>query len=315
MSSEIRDEQNLVDKLDPIGKVGASGASDAEVFDVVASAPQEQLLPWEEAELPSRGLYYNWTSGVIRVRPWGANVDRILANQRMVQNGQALTTIFNVCCRFPDGFDVEDLIVGDQVFLLYYLRGITHGENYEFTVQCPDNDCKQHGIYNVNLTELSNNITWADPNLGEEPFRVVLPYLSERTGREFYVNVRFLRVSDVHDIRNTQSIGRRISGDNVRFKNQMYHQPTGMESADDTFLKNIERLVVSSMGVDDRFKIRHLIGNLHSSDLATIRDWLTNHTPGVDPSVEITCNSCANAFKVMLPITESFFRRTPARDV
>jgi hypothetical protein len=64
--------------------------TDAEIVEAITRAPQEQLIPWEEVSLPSKGLYYGWAAPVIRVRAWGAKVDKILATARMAQSGQSL---------------------------------------------------------------------------------------------------------------------------------------------------------------------------------------------------------------------------------
>jgi hypothetical protein len=304
--------------------------TNAEIVDAVLSAPAEKLIPWEDVELPSRGTYYNWTSGVISVRAWGIQVDKILATQRMTQSGQAIDYVLRECCKFPTGFDPTDLLVGDQIFLLYYLRGITHGHVYEFAARSPDTNKMNTYVFDMN--ELAQTITYADKSLGEEPFDVHLPVLSERLDRDFYVGVRFLRVRDTHQIaRNQRAVQRHTGSQVARVKQKQQtksvaqkrrealgrqQQGAGQASAatqqpipvDDTLTRNLESLITHVMGVPDRLKIRQLVANLHASDSAVIRTWLADHSPGIDTSVELTDPETSEVFTVPLPITETFFR-------
>ena len=301
---------------------------DAQIVDKIIQAPTEHILPWEDVELPSKGLYYDWPNGVIQVHPWGASVDKILATSRLAQTGQSINYLINSCCRFPGGFNPEDLLVGDQVFLLYYLRGITYGNIYEFIITCPNPQCQATSTHTADLNELAQTITWADESLGGEPFKVSLPFLSKTAGRDINVGIRFLRVRDSQIIaRNRRTLSRAVGGSSRakivqrqrRKKEWVPGDPVGGQQEheetfsqdiplDDTLTKNIEMVIVDVMGVQDRFKVRQFVEKLHSSDLATVREWLTDNTPGIMTQVEIGCPECGNEFRVMLPITEGFFR-------
>lgn len=301
-----------------IGKLAIpAGASPGEVLDIILHTPTEQLIPWEEAELPSRGAYYDWTTGVVSVRAWGAQIDKILATARLAQTGQSINMMLEHCCRFPEGFKPDQLLVGDQVFLLYYLRGITHGNIYEFIVKCTNPDCGSTGQYTADLNELAKTITWANPALGNEPFRVVLPHLSQQTGRNVDVGVRFLRVDDAQGMIRARKAQNRIAGmgTRARIRQQMSEPRSQVESVtlDDTIMQNLETIIVDVMGIADRFKIRQFVEKLHSTDLAVIREWLRDNSPGIDTQVDLNCAECSQEFRVMLPITESFFRPQDAR--
>jgi len=302
-----------------LSKMGKSGMSNEELVDSIIQIPEEQLIPWEECSLPSKGLYYNWTSGTIQVRAWGANVDKILATSRLAQSGQSIDYMLGSCCRFPEGFDPTQLLVGDQIFLLYYLRGITHGNIYEFMTTCPNPDCQTTGTFMADLNELAETIVWADESLGSEPFRVELPYLSDKLEREVWVSLRFMRVADSqYIIRQRRATNRVVGkGGRARVRRRQRPQPqqreqhevqTGHVDLDDSLMKNLETIVVDVMGVGDRFKVRDFVGKLHSTDLAVIREWLRDNSPGIDTQVELNCGECGQEFRVMLPITEAFFR-------
>jgi hypothetical protein len=235
-----------------------------------------------------------------------------MATSRLAQSGQSIDYILNECCQFPDGFDASQLLVGDQIFLLYYLRGITHGNIYEFVSTCPKPECQESGSYVIDLNELAETIIWANDSLGSEPFKVVLPTISEKVGREIWADLRFMRVSDSQFIirnRKLDTIGRSGRA-KVRKRQRTQPQVDHGEhiDLDDTLMRNLETIVMSVCGVRDKFKIKSFVEKLQSSDLAVIREWLRDNSPGIDTQIELNCASCGTPFKVMLPITEAFFR-------
>ena len=316
-----RQQEETVIGQTPVRKDGQlagliSGAtSNSDILDIITHASQEQLIPWEEASLPSKGIYYGWPTGVVEVRPWGANVDKIMATQRLAQSGQSIDYMIKECCRFPDGFDSADLLVGDQIFLLYYLRAATHGNIYEFIATCPS--CEEKTSHIVDLNELSSTITWAETSLGEEPFKITLPYYTRQFGREIYASVRFLRVKDTHLISRNKKARELMAGGRVQVQPrerrgrglppQRQMQPQNI-AIDDTLTKNLEALIVDAMGVTDRFKIKSFVEKMHSSDIAVIRDWLADNSPGIETNVKLACKGCGEEYLAALPITPSFFR-------
>jgi hypothetical protein len=304
----------------PLAEIVNDRMSNDDVLDAIIQAPDESIIPWEDIELPSKGLYYGWSSGVIQGRAWGINVDKILSTQRLAQTGQSIDHVLRACCRFPDGFDPQDLLVGDQIFLLYYLRAATHGNQYEFAIKNPATG--EESMHSADLNELSQTITWADKGLGPEPFKISLPYFSEQLGREVWVSVRFLRVRDVQNINKTKRAINKSQFSKVSMKkkrqdirnrmNESLQQNAGPEpvALDDTLTKHMETLIVDVMGNTERFKITEFMNKMHSTDSATIRDWLADHSPGIDTTVEVpdSNNDTGGSFQVSLPITEAFFR-------
>lgn len=320
MASELSQDTDRIGKIyQRVGKLSKkidSAMSQSDIIDSIVSTPTSEMIQWEDVELPSMGRYYNWTSGVIKVRPWGADVDEILATQRLIQTGQAIDMMLAKCCRFPDGFDPVDLLVGDQIFLLYYLRGITHGNMYDFAVQTPTNDTI---MTSIDFNELARTINWANPNLGPEPFKIPLECMSEQAGTAIWLRVRFMRVKDSQIISRQKKARAAITGNNsAKVKSRKEKMEHRLESnsmtrdqipIDDTLTQNLSRLVVSVMDdVTERFKIEQFVKRMHSSDIATVREWLADNSPGMETQVSVIDPSNDQEFKVMLPITESFFR-------
>lgn len=297
--------------------ISSPGESTEDFLDKLLQVPHDQLIPWEQCCLPSKGLYYDgdWGDGLIYVRAMGQQAEKILATSRLAKSGQSIDYLFRECCRFPEGFDPINLLLGDRVFLLYFLRGITHGNIYEFALTCPNQECQAVSTHVYDLNELSSTIKWANPSLGEEPFRIVLPYLTEISKRSVWVSVRFLRSYDSNDILARRKVKDKIvkSGNVARTRNirkgvDSIAQRRQTQQLDDTLSENLERVIVNIMGSDDPLKIRNFVSKMHAKDTATVREWLKDNTPGIDSSIIVTCPECNNEFTVELPITESFFR-------
>jgi hypothetical protein len=285
------------------------------LLDVIVSQQPTDLLPWEEVVLPSKGVYYGDAvpGGVVRVRAMGTYADKILATQRLAQSGQSIDYLFQHCVQFPGDFSPLDLLAGDRVFLLYVLRGITHDNNYEFMMKCPH--CEATNSYAYDLNNLASTVTGPDPSIGDEPFRVDLPYMSAMTGREIFVNVRFLRGRDITAMGQRQRFVKKIAPGKVT--NSGKPQPRGQRAVtqvDDTLVQNLNMLILGFCGKQvDPDKIAALVERMHSQDTATIREFIKNKSPGIDTTVEFQCKDCDGQIRTELPITESFFRPTNAR--
>ena len=305
-------EESQVNRIEShvsdLSNIAAPGDTNEEFLNKLLQASPEQLIPWEECHLPSKGFYYGWADGIVQVKAMGQVAEQILATQRLAQDGQSIEYLFRECCRFPGDFDPVDLILGDRTFLLYYLRGITHGNIYEFAITCTNPDCGSVSTHSYDLNELAQTILWADKSWGPEPFKVDLPYLSKATGREVWVGVRFLRTGDSYEMLARRKVKKKaIRPGGARNRPRGAVVP-GRQTLDDTINDNMEKIIVSVMGVTDPFAIRNFIPMMHSQDTATIREWLREHTPGIDTTIEVDCPDCSNTFVVELPITESFFR-------
>ncbi len=282
-----------------------SQATDREILDTIIAAPEDTLIPWEECTLPSKGIYYGWPDGVVKVKAMGQKAEKILATQRLAQSGQSIDYVFRECVKFPLGFDPADLLVGDRTFLLYFLRGITHGNEYEFIIECTNCDTPTSHVYDLN--NLASTIMWADETKGLEPFKVELPYLTQATGRSVWVELRHLRSYDLNEIINKRK------SKTVRNARKPGPRVSQEVPIDESATDSIERIIVSVMGVTDAGKIRAFIERLHAQDTATIREWAKENTPGIDSTVEIFCPSCGTDFTVDLPITSDFFRPAKKR--
>lgn len=281
-------------------------------LDEILSIPKENLIPWEKTTLPSKGVYYDGMvpNGIVEVRGWGIQTDKILATPRLAQSGQSINYVLENHVRLPNDFSHKSLLVGDRTFLLYYLRGITYGNEYEFLVECTDEECGNvwTEIYDLNL--LSKTIIEPNPQLKLEPFKVSLPYFSGITNADFWVNIRLLRGYDIDTMARKKRLDKKLRPTaRVRAKNRAQgKKQISKETLDQTIEQNLNMIIVDAMGDSDRRKIEELVSRMHARDTAIIREFLKDNSPGIDPSIEVVCPECDNTMTMDLPITESFFR-------
>lgn len=294
-----------------------AGQTNEDFVNNLLQASEEKLIPWEDCWLPSKGRYYNWPDGMVKVRAMGQTAEKILGTQRLAQSGQSIDYLFNECVKFPSGFQAEDLLLGDRIFLLYFLRGITHGNMYEFAITCPNQACGAVTTHQYDLNDLAQTVVVAKDGIGHEPFRVDLPWLSQATRREVWVGVRFLRAADANSMLAQRKVRKKLlaqpGGVKTRGSRSMSQMRGGSQQnqnqqLDDTISQNLEKIIVNVMGVGDIFTVRSFIEKMHAQDTAAVREWLRENTPGIDNTVAVTCPECGNEFTVELPITESFFR-------
>lgn len=271
-------------------------SSDSDVLDALINAPKDKLIPWESCVLPSHGAYYDGRipGGKVEVRAMGIQAEKVLATQRLAQSGESIDWLFKECVRFPDPeFDPLDLLVGDRVFLLFYLRGITHGNFYEFLVQCSDENCKHKCACEYDLNTIADTLTTPNYEIGDEPFKVVLPYFSKIVERDVWVKVRLLRGRDMQRMMQKHKFSKRA----------------GIATTiDQTVEENLSMVIVEAMGSKEPYKISSFIEKMHSLDTATVREFLRENTPGIDATIEVQCDECGNTMKTELPVTETFFR-------
>lgn len=311
-SEIVKDERPEV-KFERISGRKLNIPEGASVIDAIVSSPSDELRPWATVTLPSEGLFYEDSipGGVVRVRPMGMAADKILATQRLAQSGKSLDYLFKNCVDLPNGFDPLSLLAGDRAFLLYYLRGITHGNMYDFIIQCSNCEVRSELSYDLNNIE----VVWVNAGLGDEPFKIVLEYMSDMASKEVWAKVRFLRGYDLLKMTSQLKKNRRLKP-NKKFQ-QEQSGSVDMQVIDQTLADNLSALIVEigsgTETTSDRSTINKFVDRLHSSDHATIREFLNDNSPNINTEITVECEHCGHEMVMPLPVTESFFR--PQRQV
>jgi hypothetical protein len=288
--------------------VATESSGGKSIIDQLADSDPEELLQWEDFWLPSKGIYYNGRipEGKVQIKPMGLIADKIMATGRLVQTFQSIDWLFKHHVKLPEGFETSELLSTDRTFILFGLRGITHGNEYEFSITCTNDDCKRKSIHKYDLNELQNHIR--GPVHTSEPVHVTLPGLTKLSKQlnydgEIYADVRFLRGSDTRSLEQKRREYNNIRNKSVHAKNQKSEISLNQIIED-----NIKLAIVSINGDTDRRKIEQMVRKMTQSDTAAIRNVIENECPGLDTEIVIACPHCENEMEMELPITETFFR-------
>lgn len=287
------------------------------LLDKLVGHVQNSYISWEKVQLPSKGYYYDdkMPDGWLEVKPMGVDVDKMLTNQRLVANGELLNRVIEVCTKLPDDFNIREMLAGDFNFLLYHLRGITHGPEYEFVANCPS--CKTKNTFTFDLNVLSDTITWANNDYLEEPFEVRLPVLSETFGEDVCALVRMIRVDDIMKMARPgeDKVFDPVKRGNVSVRNKnktvIRNQQQNLEKIyEDNMRSQIVALTINGQRYDDKFKINSIINKMHQRDAAAISTFLEKVSPGIDTTLDVVCvnEDCKHEFGISLPFNENFFR-------
>lgn len=309
-------------ELDVISISGSTSPAAADSPSTPNSKPQQSINPldalrnsqtadWEPVDLPSLGVYYDsWETGMVQVKPMGIEAEKAFANRRKLANGSSVSNMLDECVILQNGMSTDELLIGDRTFLFYYIRGLTFGADYEFITTCKYCDHKFTAIYDMSELWSTRKAPMIDPQTGEylqEPFRLVLPDLSERLGVDINIGLRLLRHYDIANI--SKSINTRFG--EVRAHNRgMTKNPADVPiDPADQISQNLKMVITDVAGDDSEEAKDLLLSRITSVDTGAIRDFLKDITPGIDVMVEIPCPECGEVSVIELPITDSYFRK------
>lgn len=299
----------------------AQDAKNADIFSQLIDHAGSDYIPWERVDLPSGGIYYGdkMPGGFLEVKPMGVDVDKMLTNQRLIQSGQLLNKLIESCTRLPPNFSVREMLAGDFNYLLYYIRGITHGPTYEFSAECPH--CGTKNIYEFDLGLLQETIKVPNPNYPDEDSMVVeLPQISKTFGKQVFAMVRLIRVDDIMKMSQPDGgdhIYDPVEQGRVKIRNKKKSKGPEIKNNQQDLSKmyedNMKTQIVGFEVDGERFtdgRKAKLIDRLHQQDAAVIRDFIEEISPGIDTSLEITCvnKDCRKEATISLPWNENFFR-------
>lgn len=234
----------------------------------------------EPVQLPSRGLVYPENhpcrSGIIHVRPITTKEEEILATERLQRQGIALDMIMQRCIVTP-GIDTMDLVSGDRLMILFYLRAISYGPKYTFEVRMKsgDNQMVTTDVGKLKIRSLEDDFV--------EPYRVTI----DNTVYEMIL-----------------SRGRHEQ-DTIRARFRSRQNKNGVEVTPTQTLKNV---IISVNGDEDKKTVSDHIDNMVARTAHRLRKAIADINPGPILEEEVINDATGELEKVSVTITETFFR-------
>lgn len=235
---------------------------------------------WETFQFPSKAKFYEGIPPEVHVRPMTGEEEQILATPRFVKKGTAIDKIFQRCIR--ESINTRDMLSQDRNHLLIYLRGISYTPEYDVDIKCPSCDTRFSTTIDLNILTIEE----CPDDFGPESLAGYLP------ASGFYYKYKLSTGQDEQSISAYRDK-----------KIQMW----GDSSEDDTLLYRTVMLLEQIEGVSNKKELMVLLKRLPIVDVAHLRNEITEPPFGVDTEVEIICPSCAEEFKIELPMETDFF--------
>lgn len=244
-------------------------------------------LPGRTFELPSRGaLYHNGElgneTGEVHVHAMSALAEISLKNPDLLFNGKALNDVFAEC--IPEIKKVSELFGRDIDAIMYFLRLVTYGPQFEIEVKHSCENAKEHS-YSVNIEDMITSMKMLDPTTITETHTVELPN------------------------------GQIVILQPVRFKQmiELYHMNAGKKEFTEEDIKknvvfNLKSIIRSVDGITDSDMIEAWVKKLTTpyqnkitETIEVVNGW------GPDKNVSLTCKDCKGEMLVELPLNPIAF--------
>lgn len=244
-------------------------------------------IPVDAVPLPSAGKIYPPGHALhdakrVEFRAMTAREEDILMSRAYIKRGTVITELIKSCLT-DRSVDVNSMISGDRNALMIAIRVSGYGANYDPQFTCPN--CETMNQLNINLAELPIKPLDLEP---AEAFSNLFEFKLPKTGK--VVKYRFLTGEEEEKILKTIEIKKKkgIQNDNI--------VTTRLLSS-----------IVEIDGVSDKNQISRFVQYMPAIDSLALRKHIDENEPGVDMTVEFSCQNCEHVADITLPMGPSFF--------
>jgi len=242
-------------------------------------------MPTEhKVELPSRGYFYGGKlpGGNVTVRPMTTQEEKLLVGS---QDRLAIVDTVVERCLLTKSMPLDEYLLNDEFFMLLFIRNITYGANYSFTIKCPS--CGTSFNHEVKVPDGMKLTVLTEKD--KEPFECELPIAKKK------LSLRLLRVADEKEIR--------------RYTTQVLNRPGRGGDGDVAYTYRLARHIVKIDGEEiDSRKALELVDGMGGGDSLVLRNSIDAHDCGVELHLSLVCPRCEYLVERMLPFTAEFFR-------
>lgn len=216
--------------------------------------PDEYKVPFDVIELPSQGLLYKNKKASVKVEYLTAFDENILTSPNLLNNGKVLDVLIER--KVKDlGFDPKELLNGDRIAILLYLRTTGLGNEYNQMVFNKDSELVE-GI--IDLTTLKTKKLEVNPDENNE-FDFLLPSSNKK------IKFRLLTAKDDDEINEIDK--------------KSLEKNKGVSTLQTL---RLERSIMEIDGERDKMKISHTIKMLNLIDVRKLNKYITDIEPGID---------------------------------
>lgn len=220
--------------------------------------PDEYKVPFDVIELPSQGLLYKNKKASVKVEYLTAFDENILTSPNLLNNGKVLDVLLER--KVKDlGFDPKELLNGDRIAILLYLRTTGLGNEYNQMVFNKEGELVD-GI--IDLASLKTKKLEVTPDENNE-FDFILPNSNKK------IKFRLLTAKDDDEINEIDK--------------KALEKNKGISTLQTL---RLERSIMEIDGDRDKMKISHTIKLLNLIDIRKLNKYITDIEPGIDFKTE-----------------------------
>ena len=219
--------------------------------------PDEFKTPYDIVELPSQGLLYKNKKNKVKIEYLTAMDESILSSPNLSSNPTLMLDILLERKVKDLGFPVHDLLEGDRIALLIFLRASGLGEIHKQIVW--DEDLMAYIDGEVDLTKLKQKKLLIKPGEDGE-FEYVLPISTKK------IKFKFLTGKDEADISDSDESYMKRNGDKISNK----------------IIFRLEKSVTEFDGNRDKIFISNSLKKITIKDSRSLRKYMNENEPGLD---------------------------------
>lgn len=243
--------------------------------------PDEYRVPFDVIELPSQGLLYPGKKSTVKVEYLTTYDENIFSSPNLKNSGKILDVLLER--KIKDlGFDPIDLLDGDRMAILIFLRSTGLGNLYKQPIINPKTNKVEIG--EIDLTTLKNKTLDVSPDNNGE-----FDYVTD-SGKK--IKFRLLTGRDYNDIdvRN-QSILDRYQGD---------------DKISEEKTLTLERMITEIDGERDKMKLSRIIKILPPIETRKFTKYVNSIEPGINTNCMATTPG-GESVSTFLRIGRDFF--------
>lgn len=253
------------------------------------------LMPqFDLIELPSRGKYYEGIEVLekakLHVRPMTAVEEKIIDKFNSNTFFTAVNEIIDKCVK--EDIDVDDLTLGDRIFILLRIRTLSYGSTYEVKFKCPA--CEAEMPLTIDLARF--NPTYVNEDI-TEPFELVLPVSKAK------VKMILPRSGHIKESTDRSFADQKKSG--VFISPSVYQKALCCEE----FIFPESSEDAGYIVKQDNFQFMlGIMSRLNVNDARAIDDLFTEYDHGFIDPIQMNCPVCNEPFEQNIVLNWNFFR-------
>jgi len=218
--------------------------------------PEEYKVPYDVIELPSQGLLYPNKKNSVKIEYLTAMDENVLSSPNIIGSGKVLDVLIER--KVKDlGFTVDQLLEGDRLAIIVFLRTTAFGTEYKQAILNTKNDVVEGTI---DLSKLKQKKLIIKPDENNE-FDFVLPQGKNK------VKFRFLNSKDEKEIVEKDEFTKKKFDTEVSFYNTL----------------KLERMVMEIDGNRDKMFITNFIEKrMTIMDSRKLNKFISDNEPGLN---------------------------------